>query len=562
MTHISHRILSGITVFLTAFTCLAIRSLAFSDVSDPNVFYYDAVNWAAEEGITTGFDDGSFRPMSECNRASVVTFLWRLAGRPEAAVPADFSDLPANEDFAKAISWAAEEGITTGFDDGTFRPWQTCNRAAIVTFLWRYAGRPTVETSASFSDLPANEDFAAAISWAAEKGITTGFDDGTFRPWQTCNRLSVVSFLYRFRFRGGQDGPYSGCTAVCFGDSNAQDRAAAYPLRGNIFRQLRRILHITEWSNYGIGGATFQTGGVSGETLLKVIMDEVTQAPSEGADRVDLVVLIGGINDFHYCPRDAASFGAAVDMTLAAIAAKYPNAQIVTVFDGNDTLPNAAVLSYGRAMEQAAAGHSTARGGCIYVSLGDYCLRGVTGTEGSFYESTNHYNDAGAAAAADRIAAMLTGSGIGYVPDPLVTAAAYTEEAPSAAGAWNYSAVTTTAIDLAGCVRTDTHEVIFTPDFAAPAGVDAETGCLVSLPGTWSGEETTVQGEVFGTDPRTDPDAVPVGTVTFRLANRFEEAVWSAPVINVFPAESIPPGGALAEGCWVRLTLSDVIAGS
>ena len=173
----------------------------FTDVTDPEQFYYDPIYWAADLGITTGFADGTFRPLGSCNRASVVTFLWRLAGRPTyMEYESFFSDLTGNPDFDSAILWAADMGITTGWADGTFRPWITCNRAAIVTFLWRYAGRemPASAGTAPFSDMTGNGDFDNAILWAVENGITTGWADGTFRPWNTCNRLSVVAFLSRY----------------------------------------------------------------------------------------------------------------------------------------------------------------------------------------------------------------------------------------------------------------------------------------------------------------------------------------------------------------------------
>ena len=111
---------------------------------------------------------------------------------------AEFKDMTGNVDFDKAISWAAENNITTGWADNTFRPWNTCNRAAVMTFLWRAAGRPEPESMASFSDMTENEEFNKAISWGVEHGITTGWDDNTFRPWNTCSRLAVVSFLGRF----------------------------------------------------------------------------------------------------------------------------------------------------------------------------------------------------------------------------------------------------------------------------------------------------------------------------------------------------------------------------
>ncbi|MBQ9065364.1 MAG: S-layer homology domain-containing protein [Blautia sp.] len=151
-------------------------------MADSSVFYYKPIKWAVEKGIATGFSDNTFRPNNNCNRASVVTFLWRLAGKPNLGITNVFSDMTGNSDFDKAITWASRKGITTGFSDGTFRPWDTCNRAAIVTFLWRYAGKPTPKRMASFKDMTNNSDFDKAISWAAEKGITTGYTDNTFRP--------------------------------------------------------------------------------------------------------------------------------------------------------------------------------------------------------------------------------------------------------------------------------------------------------------------------------------------------------------------------------------------
>ncbi len=170
----------------------------FKDVTDSTEFYYDAIYSMVDKGVIGGYDGGLYKPMNNCNRAAVVTFLWRLAGRPTPAAMATFSDMTGNSDFDNAISWAAEEGITTGYAGNLFKPWNTCNRAAIVTFLWRFAGAPDPSSMATFSDMTGNSDFDNAISWAAENGITTGWDDNTFRPWKTCNRLAVASFLYRY----------------------------------------------------------------------------------------------------------------------------------------------------------------------------------------------------------------------------------------------------------------------------------------------------------------------------------------------------------------------------
>jgi hypothetical protein len=185
------------TVDGMALTCDVL--VLFKDVTDPSLFYYDPIYAMVDKGVIGGYKDGTFKPDSNCNRAAVVTFLWRLAGKPEPEEMATFSDMPTeNEEFCKAISWAAEQEITTGYSDGTFHPWATCNRAAIVTFLWRYAGKPAPSAMATFNDMTDKEDFDKAISWAAENEITTGWSDNTFRPWNTCSRLAIASFLDRY----------------------------------------------------------------------------------------------------------------------------------------------------------------------------------------------------------------------------------------------------------------------------------------------------------------------------------------------------------------------------
>ncbi len=202
----SNGIVTGKKLGSTVITATAVNgssatctiNVLFSDVMDESLFYFNYVYDLAEKNIVTGWADGTFRPSNNCNRAAVVTFLWRMLGRPEPSEMAGFSDLTGNEEFDKAISWAAENGITTGWDDNTFRPWNTCNRAAVMTFLWRAAGKPEPATTAEFQDMTGNTDFDTAISWGVENGITTGWADNTFRPWNTCNRLAVVSFLGRY----------------------------------------------------------------------------------------------------------------------------------------------------------------------------------------------------------------------------------------------------------------------------------------------------------------------------------------------------------------------------
>ncbi|WP_409969502.1 S-layer homology domain-containing protein [Bengtsoniella intestinalis] len=168
----------------------------FTDV-DEDAYYYDAVLWAVENGITAGYSDGTFRPTSTCTRAQSVTFLWRAAGEPEATMDNPFSDLDESAYYYDAVLWAVENGITTGYDDGTFRPDSTCNRGAIVTFMYRLAGEPETPGTA-LSDVADGAYYYDAVLWAVSEGITTGYSDGTFQPTTTCNRGAIVTFLYRY----------------------------------------------------------------------------------------------------------------------------------------------------------------------------------------------------------------------------------------------------------------------------------------------------------------------------------------------------------------------------
>ena len=172
----------------------------FSDVLEGQ-YYCDPVMWAVEKGITTGTGDGStFSPERACTRAQVVTFLWRAAGCPEPqSMTHSFTDVKAGSYYEKAVIWAVENGITSGKGSSTtFQPDTTCNRAEVVTFLWRSKGKPTPESSSNpFPDVPAGSYYEQAVLWAVENGITTGKGNGNFAPTESCTRAHVVTFLYR-----------------------------------------------------------------------------------------------------------------------------------------------------------------------------------------------------------------------------------------------------------------------------------------------------------------------------------------------------------------------------
>ena len=162
-----------------------------------DAYYYEAVKWAAEKGITGGIGNGLFGPNQPCTRAQIVTFLWRAAGSPTPKNMSSFADVPADAFYAKAVAWAVENGITGGTGDSKFSPDATCTRAQSVTFLYRAAGSPKVSGSAEFGDVATNAYYADAVAWAAKNGITGGIGGGLFGSGSDCTRAQIVTFLYR-----------------------------------------------------------------------------------------------------------------------------------------------------------------------------------------------------------------------------------------------------------------------------------------------------------------------------------------------------------------------------
>ena len=173
-----------------------VESSPFGDVST-DAYYYKAVQWAQEKGITDGISSDLFGPKQPCTRSQIVTFLWRAAGSPEPkGTAAGMTDVVPGSYYAKAVAWAAENGITTGTAEGTFSPDATCTRAQAVTFLAR-AQNAKATGKTAFSDVPADSYFADAVAWAQANGVTTGTSETTFSPDNDCTRAQIVTFLYR-----------------------------------------------------------------------------------------------------------------------------------------------------------------------------------------------------------------------------------------------------------------------------------------------------------------------------------------------------------------------------
>lgn len=171
----------------------------FTDVKTTD-YYCDPVLWAVDKGITTGTSKDTFSPMDGCTRAQAVTFLWRAAGCPAPKTAVNpFTDVKASDYYYKAVLWAVEQGITNGTSDTTFSPDANCIRPQIVTFLWRFAGEPDPLTAkVPFDDVKADAYFRDAVLWAVENEITFGLSETEFGTVAQCLRGQIVTFLYRY----------------------------------------------------------------------------------------------------------------------------------------------------------------------------------------------------------------------------------------------------------------------------------------------------------------------------------------------------------------------------
>lgn len=161
-------------------------------------YFYDAVKWAVDHDITSGTGRFTFSPNAVCTRAQTVTFLWRAAGSPRPVSTVNpFTDVHYGDYFYQAVLWAVENGITMGTSATTFSPDATVTRAQVVTFLWRANGQPAAWNS-GFTDVSADAYYAKAVAWAVQNGITTGTGFGVFSPDAACTRAQIVTFLYRY----------------------------------------------------------------------------------------------------------------------------------------------------------------------------------------------------------------------------------------------------------------------------------------------------------------------------------------------------------------------------
>lgn len=184
-------------VGITATTPLAVTR-AFDDVTDSGKYYFKPVYWAVEKGITSGTSDTEFSPDAICTRGQIATFLYQAIGNGEDAEPAGFSDISADKYYYRPVNWAAEKGITSGTGENKFSPNDSCTRGQIVTFLYKAAGSPESSLGSTFADVLTGKYYYRAVSWAVQNGITSGVGDNCFSPDSPCTRGQVVTFLYKY----------------------------------------------------------------------------------------------------------------------------------------------------------------------------------------------------------------------------------------------------------------------------------------------------------------------------------------------------------------------------
>ena len=180
-------------------TCFV--QVLYKDVTDSGDFWYDPTYYLTDAGVVKGYDNQTkFKPANKCTRAQMVTFIWRLEGSPEPeASTCKFTDVKKGDYFYKACIWGNENHIVEGYKDGTFGPQIVCARKHAVTFLWRLADKPEPKTKTNkFKDVKKSDYFYKATLWASEKKILAGYDDGTFRPNGDCLRRQMVTFLYKY----------------------------------------------------------------------------------------------------------------------------------------------------------------------------------------------------------------------------------------------------------------------------------------------------------------------------------------------------------------------------
>lgn len=183
----------------------------FSDVPEDHKFRTE-IAWLADQQITTGYANGTFKPRDSVSREAFAAFLYRLAGKPAVSLPSKspFKDVSKSAQFYKEIVWLSEKGITNGWSDGTFRPKDKISREAVSAFLYRFEGRPSFSppSKSPFKDIKKSSQFYKEVTWLSQTGMTTGYADGTFKPKANVSREAIAAFLHRGNTVAQRNGTY------------------------------------------------------------------------------------------------------------------------------------------------------------------------------------------------------------------------------------------------------------------------------------------------------------------------------------------------------------------
>ncbi len=174
-----------------------VTAAEFTDVNK-DAYYYEAVQWAVKNGIASGTTATTFSPDNACTRAQTVTLIWRASGSPAPKKQDNpFTDVQNGAYYYDAVLWAVEKGITSGTTETTFNPDATVTRGQVATFIYRNAGSPAVSKTNTFTDVPDDAYYSKPVAWVAAKGVTSGTNANTFSPDKVCTRGQIVTFLYR-----------------------------------------------------------------------------------------------------------------------------------------------------------------------------------------------------------------------------------------------------------------------------------------------------------------------------------------------------------------------------
>ncbi len=257
----------------------------FADISETD-YYYDAVLWAVENGVTNGISATEFAPNENCTRGQIVTFLWRANGSEEPTTTENpFTDVKESDYYYKAVLWAVENGITNGMSETTFEPDSTCTRAQAATFLWRAHGCQTKQNQTNpFVDVQPTDYYYDAVAWAVENGITNGVSATEFAPDADCTRGQIVTFLHRAAERAKQS-PYVKVIQEAIESSEGVfAEGMLYDIDGNGVQELILMQMVyTDDSGYGIPYMSYSVYTINDNQAIALLEDESLYVAAGGA---------------------------------------------------------------------------------------------------------------------------------------------------------------------------------------------------------------------------------------------------------------------------------------